>query len=46
VSEIKSLGLQKLAVATVMGFSSVLFPSLAFLLVMVVIIPVVVAIQK
>jgi hypothetical protein len=47
VNEIGSLGLQKLVVAVVMGFSGVFFPSLTLLLVMVVVvIPIVVAIQE
>ncbi len=45
VSEIESLGLQKLVIVTTMGFSNVPFPLLTLLLIMVVIV-VVVAIQK
>jgi hypothetical protein len=46
VSEIKSLGLQKFAVPTVVGFSSDPSLSLMLLLVMVVIIFVVVRVQE
>jgi hypothetical protein len=41
VSEIKSLDLQKLAVAATMGFFGVPSPSLTLLLVMVVVVPIV-----
>jgi hypothetical protein len=44
VNEIKSLGLQKLKVTTIVGFSGVPFPSFMLLLVMVVGVPVVAAI--
>ncbi len=46
MNEIESLGLQKLVVAAIMGFSSVPFPSLTLLLVMFVVVFVVAAIQK
>jgi hypothetical protein len=46
MSEIKSLGLQKLVVVTPVGFSSVVFPSLTLLLVMVVVVPTVAIIQE
>jgi hypothetical protein len=46
VSEIENLGLQKLAVAAVVGFFNFPFPSLMLLLVMVVVVLVVVAIQE
>jgi hypothetical protein len=46
VSEIRSLGLEKLVVGTVVGFSYVPSPLLMLLLVMVVVVPVVVAIQE
>jgi hypothetical protein len=46
MSEIGSLGLQKLAIATSVGFSNVLFPSLALLIIMVVIVIVATAIQE
>jgi hypothetical protein len=44
VSEIKSLGIQKLVVVVTMGFFNVLFPSLTPLLVMVIIVLVVVVV--
>jgi hypothetical protein len=46
VSEIRSLGLQKVVVTTAMGFSSVLSPLLTLLLVMVVVVHVVVTVQE
>jgi hypothetical protein len=46
VNEIKSLGLPKLLVATVVGFSVVLFPLLMLLLIMVVVVHVVAIIQE
>jgi hypothetical protein len=46
VSEIRSLGLQKLGVAAAMDFSNVPSPSLTLLLVMVVVVPDVAVIQK
>jgi len=46
VSEIGSLGLQKLVVATTMDFSGVPFPSLTLLLIMVVVVHVVAIIQE
>jgi hypothetical protein len=46
VSEIESLGLQKLVIVTTMGFSNVPFPLLTLLLIMLVVIVVVVVIQK
>jgi hypothetical protein len=41
VSEIKSLGLQKFAIATAVGFFGVLYPLLMLLLVMVIVVHVV-----
>ncbi len=46
VSEIESLGLQKLVVVVTMGFFVVPFPSLMLLLVMVVVVHVVATVQK
>jgi len=46
VSEIGSLGLQKLTIATTVGFSGVLSPLLTVLLVMVVVVVVVATVQK
>jgi hypothetical protein len=46
VSEIESLGLQKLTIAIAMGFSNVPFPLLMLLLVMVVVVLVVTIIQE
>jgi hypothetical protein len=46
MNEIESLGLQKLVVATVVGFFGVPSPSLTLLLVMVVVVPVIVAVQE
>jgi hypothetical protein len=46
VSEIKSLGLQKLAVVVVMGFFGVPSPSLTLLLIMVVIVPILATVQE
>jgi len=46
VSEIESLGLQKLVVVVTMGFFVVPFPSLMLLLVMVVVVHVVATLQK
>jgi hypothetical protein len=46
VSEIESLGLQKLVVIAVVGFFGVPSPLLTPLLVMVVVVPVVVAVQE
>jgi hypothetical protein len=46
VSEIESLGLQKLAIVTTLGFSNVPFLLLTLLLVMVVVVLVVTAIQE
>jgi hypothetical protein len=46
VSEIRSLGLQKLKITTIVGFSGVPFPSLTLLLVWVVIFPVVAIVQE
>jgi hypothetical protein len=46
MSEIGSLGLQKLVVVAAMGFFDVSSPSLTLLLEMVVVAPVVIAIQK
>jgi hypothetical protein len=46
MNEIESLSLQKLVVKATMGFSGVLFPSFTLLLVMVVVVPIVVIIQK
>jgi len=44
VSEIRSLGLQKLVVVAIVGFSDVPFPLFTLLLVMVVVVPIIVAI--
>jgi len=46
VSEIRSLGLQKLKVATFVGFSGVPSPSLTLLLIWVVVVPVVAIVQE
>ncbi len=46
MSEIGSLGFQKLAIATVVGFSNVLSPSLTLLLVMIVVVVVVLIIVQ
>jgi hypothetical protein len=46
VNDIKSLSLQKLEVATVVGFFAVPSPSLMLLLIMVVIVHVVVVVQE
>jgi len=46
VNEIESLGLQKFAIATNVGFSSVPSPSFTLLLVMVVVVPIVAIIQE
>jgi len=44
-NEIRSLGLQKIIIAAIVGFFGVLFPSLTLLLIMVVV-PIVVTIQE
>jgi hypothetical protein len=44
VNEIESLGLQKLVVVAVVGFSGVPSPSLTLMLIMVVVVPVIVII--
>jgi len=46
VSENKSLGLQKLIVTIVVGFSDVPSPLLTLLLIMVVVVPIVVVVQE
>jgi len=45
-NEIRSLGLQKIIIAAIVGFFGVLFPSLTLLLIMVVVVPIVVTIQE
>jgi hypothetical protein len=44
VNEIKSLGLQKLVVVAIVGFSDIPSPLFTLLLVMVVVVPIIVAI--
>ncbi len=44
MSEIESLGLQKLVVVAVVGFSDIPFPSPTLLLVMIVVVPVIVVV--
>jgi hypothetical protein len=46
MSEIGSLGWQKLAVVIIVGFSNVPFPLLTLLLVMVVVVAIVVVVQE